>query len=138
MVPALTRLALVAAGNRLLVAAIQSGSAQTFAVEAERPAEALRAELDARGLRSRAVAIGLARSAVTVKPVDLPRLGGDLREMVRFELDRHLPFPAEDAAFDFLELPEEAAPAGDTRRVLIAGADRRAVESVLRMADEAR
>ena len=25
-----------------------------------------------------------------------------MREMVRFELDRHLPFPADDAAFDFL------------------------------------
>ena len=138
MLPALTRLGLVVAGNRLVVAAIQGHRAHTFVVEGEQPAEALRAELDARQLRSRAVAIGLARSAVTLKPVDFPPLGADLREMVRFELDRHMPFPADDAAFDFLVLPGDAAQAGDTRRVLVAGADRRAVDGVLRVADEAR
>jgi Tfp pilus assembly protein PilN len=58
--------------------------------------------------------------------------------MVRFELDRHMPFPADDAAFDFLPLPSDPGSAGDTRRVLVAGADRRVVDSVLRIADEAR
>ncbi len=84
------------------------------------------------------MAIGLSRSAVTVKPIDFPVVGGDMREMVRFELDRHLPFPADDAAFDFLFLPTRPGrrPAA-TRRVLVAGADRRVVDSVLRIADEA-
>ena len=139
MIPTLTRLALVVAGNRLVVAAIQGHRAQTFVVEAEQPAVALRAELDARALTSRAVAVGLPRSAVTVKPIDFPILGGDMREIVRFELDRHMPFPAEDAAFDFLPLPADGrGPAGDTQRVLVAGAERRVVDSVLRIADEAR
>src|SRR5262245_47009439 len=138
LIPALTRLAVVVAGNRLVVAALQGRRAQTFVVEAEHPAEALRAELDARKLSPRTVAIGLARSTVTVKPVDFPPLGGDMREMVRFELDRHLPFPAEEAAFDFAALHGDAAPAGEIRRVLLAAADRRVVDSVLRLADEAR
>ena len=139
MIPRMTRLALVVAGNRLVVAAIQGRRAQAFVVEAEQPAVALRAELDARKLTCRAVAIGISRSTVTVKPIAFPVLGGDMREIVRFELDRHLPFPADDAAFDFLPLPDDGAgPAGETRRVLVAGADRRVVDSVLRIADEAR
>jgi Tfp pilus assembly protein PilN len=139
VIPTLTRLALIPAGNRLVVAALQGGRAQTFVVEADQPAAALRAELDARHIRARTVAIGLARSAVTVKPVDFPLLDGDLREMVRFELERHLPFPADDAAFDFLPLRRGAAgPGGEARRVLVAGADRRMVDGVLRVADEAR
>lgn len=139
MIPALTKLALIPAGNRLVVAVLQGGRAQTFAIEADQPAAALRAELDARQVRTRAVAVGLPRSGVTVKPVDFPVLDGDPREMVRFELERHLPFPAEDAAFDFLPLrPDAAGPGGDGRRVLVAGADRRMVDGVLRVADEAR
>jgi len=135
----LTRLALILAGNRLVVAALRGRHAQTFVVEAEQPAAALRAELDARKLTSRAVAIGVSRSVVTVKPIDFPVLGGDVREMVRFELERHLPFPADDAAFDFLPLrPDTGRSAGDARRVLVAGADRRVVDSALRIADEAR
>jgi Tfp pilus assembly protein PilN len=135
----LTRLALILAGNRLVVAAIQGRRAQAFVVEAEHPAEALRAELDARKLTARAVAIGIPRSTVTVKPIDFPLLGGDMREMVRFELERHLPFPADDAAFDFLPLPANGgAPSAESRRVLVAGADRRVVEGALRIADEGR
>jgi general secretion pathway protein L len=139
VISTLTRLALVVAGNRLVVAAIQGRRVQAFAVEGEQPAVALRAELDARRLTSRTVAIGLSRSVVTVKPIDFPILGGDMREMVRFELDRHLPFPADDAAFDFIALPADpSGPPGDARRVLVAGADRRVVDGVLRIADEAR
>jgi Tfp pilus assembly protein PilN len=138
VIAALTRLALVVAGNRLVVAAIQGRRAQTFVVESEQPAVALRAELDARKLTRRSVSFGLARSAVTVKPLDFPVLGGDLRQMVRFALDRHMPFPADDAAFDFLPLPADASLPGETRRVLVAAADRRAVEGVLRIAEEAR
>ena len=135
----LTRIALVVAGNRLVVAAIDGRRAQAFVVEAEQPAAALRAELDTRKLTSRTVAIGLSRSVVTVKPIDLPNLNGDMREMVRFELERHLPFPADDAAFDFLSLPRDQGGApGDAQRVLVAGADRRMVDGVLRIADEAR
>src|SRR2546427_128489 len=135
------RLAVVLLGDRLSGAAIQQTRVDTFVIEAENPGEALRAELDARGLAPRSVGLGLARTAVAVKPIDLPPVVGEMREMVRFELDRHLPFPADDAPFDFLTLPpdgEPGEPASETKRVLIAAADRRVVETAIRLAEEAK
>src|SRR5512145_1257290 len=135
------RLAVVMLGDRLSVAAIQRDRHETFTVDAENPGAALRAELDARGLAARKVAIGLARSAVTVKPIELPAVAGRTHEMVKFELERHLPIPADDAAFDFVPLPKEPEPEGappEGERVLIAAADRRIVDSALRLAEEAK
>jgi Tfp pilus assembly protein PilN len=135
-----TKLAIILAGNRLIVAAIRRQRAETFVVEAEQPAAALRAELDARRLAPRTVALGLPRAVVTVKPIDFPLVSGVTREMVRFELERHVPFPADDAAFDFSVIPGDTngAAAPGLRRVLVAGADRRVVEGALRIADEAK
>src|SRR5437667_361406 len=135
------RLAVVLLGDRLSGAVVQQNRVDTFVIEAENPAEALRAELDARGLTVQSVAVGLARAAVVVKPIDLPPVVGEMREMVRFELDRHLPFPADDAPFDFLALPpdgEAGEPASETKRVLIAAADRRVVDTAVRLAEEAK
>src|SRR6266511_3508758 len=135
------RLAVVMLGDRLSVAAIQRDRQETFTIDAENAGAALRAELDARGLAARKVAIGLARSAVTVKPIELPAVAGQTREMVKFELERHLPIPADDAAFDFVPLPTEAEPesaASEGKRVLIVAADRRVVDAALRLAEEAK
>jgi len=135
------RLAVVMLGDRLSVAAIQRDRQETFTIDAENAGAALRAELDARGLPARKVAIGLARSAVTVKPIELPAVAGETREMVKFELERHLPIPADDAAFDFVPLPTEAEPestASEGKRVLIVAADRRVVDAALRLAEEAK
>lgn len=133
------RLGVVVEHGRLVVAALGRGSAEVFRVEADQPAEALRAELAARGLTSRAVALALPRAAVFVKPVELPPVAGDLREMVRFELERHLPVSPEDAAFDVLPLRDDAGrPAGAERRVLVAATDRARVERAVRLAQEAR
>jgi general secretion pathway protein L len=134
-----TRFAVVLLGDRLCAAVVQGARVHTFVVESEQPAASLRAELDARRLAPRAVAIGLPRSIVTVKPVELPAVGADPREMVRFELERHLPFATEDAAFDFV--PLRAMENGDAadhvaRRVLLAAADRRVVDTALRIVQE--
>jgi Tfp pilus assembly protein PilN len=129
-------LGLLLLGDRLVAAAIDAGRLETFVVEAENAGATLRAELDQRRLRPRSVALGLPRAAVTVKPIELPSVGGELREMVRFDLERHLPYPAEDAAFDVLELPRQAG-IGETN-VLLAAADRRIVERALRVAEEAK
>src|SRR5262249_26515410 len=94
----LLRLAVVMLGDRLGVAAIQRDRVESFTIDAENPGAPLRAELDARGLPARTVAIGLARATVTVKPIDLPAIAGEMQDMVRFELERHLPIPADDAA----------------------------------------
>ena len=132
-------LGVVLSGDRLVAAALGRHGVETFVVEAEQPGATLRAELDARRLKARTVAIGLPRGSVTVKPIDLPPVAGVLRDMVKFELERHLPFPAEDAPFDFLPLPLN----GDSslvsgRRVLVAAADRRIVDSAVRLVEEAR
>ena len=136
-----TRVAVVLIGDRLCVAVVQGARAQTFVVESDQPATALRAELDARKVTAGTVAIGLPRAAVTVKPVELPAVGADMRQMVQFELERHLPFATDDAAFDVVALPDGdiSDDTGATaRRVLIAAADRRAVDAILRLVQEAK
>ncbi len=135
-----TRFAVVLIGDRLCAAMVRGPRVQTFVVESDQPAAALRAELDARRAAPRAVAIGVPRAAVTVKPVELPAVGADTRAMVRFELERHLPFPTEDAAFDFVPLADgEVAEGGSSgRRVLVVAADRRAIDTALRIVQEAK
>jgi general secretion pathway protein L len=139
------RLSVALLGDRLAVAVLTGSRVEAFTVDAESPAEALRAELDARRLPARAASLALARSAVSVKQIELPPVVvGDTRQMVGFELERHLPFPADDAPFDFVTLPPEpasdraagAAPPG--QRVLITAADRRVVDAALRLAETAR
>jgi len=136
------RLAVVMLGDRLGVAAIDRDRLETFTIDAENPGAALRAELDARSLPARTVAIGLSRATVTVKPIDLPAIAGSTDDMVKFELERHLPMPADDAAFDFVPLPPEpeaeGASTAEGARVLIAAADRRLVDAALRLAEEAK
>ncbi len=134
------RLAVVLLGDRLIGAVLQHNRVDTFVVESEDPASALRAELDSRGVGARTVALGLARAAVTVKPIELPPVNGETRDMVRFELERHLPFPAEDAPFDFLPIAPEGEPGqpAEAKRVLIAAADRRVLDAALRLAEDAK
>src|SRR5262245_17876011 len=129
-------------GDRLGVAAIARDRMETFTIDAENPGAALRAELDARALPARTVSIGLSRATVTVKPIDLPAVAGDPQDMVKFELERHLPIPADDAAFDFVTLAPDAEAEAVTgeggKRVLIAAADRRLIDAALRLAEEAK
>src|SRR5919204_68279 len=135
------RLAVVLLGDRLAVAALSGVRLEAFTVDVENPAAALRAELDARRLPARSAFLALSRSAVTVKPIELPPVAGDVRRLVGFELGGHLPFPADDASYDFTLLPSDPAadrPAGTEQRVLITAADRRVVETALRLAEEAR
>jgi Tfp pilus assembly protein PilN len=134
-----TRLAVLPLGDRLVVCALTGTRVDAFVVDAAEPASALRAELDARNVRPRAVAVGLPRGAVVVKPIELPDVTGEVADMVRFELERHLPFSAEDAPFDFVPLPPErgVGPGASARRVLVAAGDRRVVDSALRIVQEA-
>lgn len=135
------RFALMLLGDRLVAASVHGTRLETFTINAEQPATTLRAELDQRRLAVRAVALGLPRASVTVKPIDLPEVDGDLRDMVRFELERHLPFPGDDASFDFIPLPAEAEKVVTgtvARRVLIVAAERRVVEGAIRLLEETR
>ncbi len=94
--------------DRLTVASAgRRGGVQCFTVElGDLPGAHLKTELDARQLRPRRIRLGLARPLVTVKALELPRAeGGQLAEMVAFELERHVPFPPEDMRFDWTTLP---------------------------------
>jgi Tfp pilus assembly protein PilN len=134
-------LGVVVLSDRLAVAALDGERVEAFSIDAENPAAVLREELSKRQLAPRLVALGLARGSVFVKPIELPSVGGDLREMVRLNLDGYLPFAAEDAPFDFLTLP---APPDAARReepllhVLVAAAEPRVADAALRIAEEAR
>lgn len=131
------RLGIVMSGSRLTAAVARPGRilASFVVASADNPSVALRAELATRKLRARRVRLGLARNLVTVKPLDLPPTNeGDLRQMVQFEIDRHVPHGAEETAFDFAPLPG----ANGHRRVLVAAAERRLVDRALRVAADSK
>ena len=135
------RLAVVLLSDRLAVAALAGERVETFSIAAENPAAELREALAARQLAPRTVALGLARMAAFVKPIELPMVGGDLREMVRLNLDGHMPFAADDAAFDWIPLVADGdgARRDETlRRVLVVAAEPRVVDAALRLAEEAK
>ena len=80
------------------------------------------------GVRPRRAQVGLPRRAVVAKAVELPAVAGaDLRRMVGFELERHLPFPPAEALFDFEALASEA---DRPLRVLLVAVERRSQERI--------
>jgi Tfp pilus assembly protein PilN len=100
-----------------------------FSVPAdEDAAAAIRSQLAEAGVRARRAHVGLPRRAVVAKAVELPAVAGaDLRRMVGFELERHLPFPPSEAVFDF-----EVLDSGPDRpvRVLLVAVERRSQERI--------
>jgi len=135
------RLAVVLLHDRLAVAALSGQRVETFSIASENPAAVLREELAARQLNPRTVALALSRGSVFVRPMELPVVGGDMREMVRLNLEGNLPFAGDETAFDYVPLPAEADGArreDALRRVLLVAAEPRAVESALRIAEESR
>ena len=101
----------------------------------EETAAAIRRQLVEAGVRTRRAQVGLPRRTVVAKAVELPVVpGADLRRMVGFELERHLPFPPADALFDFEVLPGEA---GRPIRVLLVAVERRSQERVCQLVRDA-
>lgn len=123
--------------GRLTMAIAGRSGVQCFSVDVgEMPGALLKAELETRQLRPKRVRLGVARPLVTVKALELPRAeGGQLSEMVAFELERHVPFPPEDMRYDWLTMP--SAPGGAIR-VLVIAAERRIVDGALRLLEEPR
>jgi len=101
----------------------------------EHPAALLKAELQSRRILSRKARVGLSRSLTVVKALKLPPVvDGSLSQMVAFELERHVPFPAEEACFDFAAFPGAK---GGPIDVLVVAAERRTVDRALRLLEEA-
>jgi Tfp pilus assembly protein PilN len=135
------RLAVLLLQDRLVAAAVDGDRIETFSIATENPAAVLREELTNRRLTPRTVSLALPRTSVFVRPMELPTVGGDMREMVRLNLDGHLPFAVEDTAFDFVPLPadSDSVPREEAlQRVLLVAAEPRVVEAALRIAEEAR
>jgi Tfp pilus assembly protein PilN len=89
--------------------------------------------LEARGFRRPRVRVGLDRRAAVVKTLELPRAAaGRLRPMVAFELERHVPFSAQDIRFDCVPV---GGASGAGRRVLVMAAEGRTVDGALRLLD---
>lgn len=109
---------------------------EAFTIEGqEHPAALLKAEIQSRRIPGRKARVGLSRSLTVVKTLKLPpAVDRGLSQMVAFELERHVPFPAEDACFDFVAMP--GARDGPTE-VLMVAAERRTVDRVIRLLEEA-
>jgi hypothetical protein len=107
-----------------------------FSVPADEAAAAeIRRQLLEAGVRGQRAQVGLPRRAVVAKAVELPAVpGADLRRMVGFELERHLPFAPSDALFDF-EVLESGA--GRPVRVLLVAVERRSQERVRQLLQDA-
>ena len=93
----------------------------TFTLDAnDEPGPALRARLRELGSRARYAHVAIPRRRSVVKAIELPAVAGaDLRRMVAFELERHLPFSPADAMYDFQVLV--ASPRQPVRVLLEAG-----------------
>jgi Tfp pilus assembly protein PilN len=107
-----------------------------FSVPAdEDTAAAIRRQLQEAGVRGRHARVALPRRAVVAKAVELPPVpGADVRQMVGFELERHLPFPPGEALFDFEVLSSEA---GRPLRVLLVAVERRSQERIRQILGDA-
>jgi Tfp pilus assembly protein PilN len=135
------RLAVLLLQDRLAVCAVTGDRVESFTIAAENPGEVLREELANRQLAPRAVALALSRGSAFVRPMELPTVSGDTREMVRLNLEGQLPSAGEDTAFDFAPLPAEGdggAREETLQRVLLVAAEPRVVEAALRIAADAR
>jgi len=125
-------------GERLTFAAITGWRRlDYFSFEAgDNPGVQLKGELDARRLRCRRVRLALDRPMAVVKILELPPVAGASRhEMLRFEVDRHVPFMAEDLLFDAVDLPTTK---DGPLRVLIVAAERKVLDRALRLLGESK
>lgn len=127
---------------------LEDGVATLAVVSARGPAECLSfdagenagaliaAELDSRGFKRRRLRVGLDRALAVVKILELPRSeAGNIEQMVRFELERHVPFPPDDVSCDWSANPSRT---GGPLRVLTAACEPRHLDHALRLIREAR
>lgn len=85
------------ASGRTPIDAVREGSV----VDTSAVADAVRRLWRETGIKNRNVACGIAGQDVIVRPVSFPHMPYDeLREAIKWEADKYLPFPTEDAMID--------------------------------------
>ena len=96
--------------------------------------EKLTAILSRLPVRPALVTVGLPRSLVTMRLVTMPAVGEEeLKGILDYEVERHVPFPPEEAAFDFQVLEKDAEKA----TLLLAAARKDEVGRYLELLGEA-
>ncbi len=80
------------------------------------------------------VTVGLPRSLVTMRSVSMPAVGEEeLKGILEYEVERHIPFPPEEAQYDFQVLEKDTEKA----TVLLAAARKDEIGSYLGLLEEA-
>lgn len=118
-----------------VVSLVRGRVTHAFTLEqGEQLASLFHAEMEARKVKTRYARVSLPRSWAVVKEIDLPpAVGEDLSQMVAFELERHLPYPIEEALYDFRLRPTaKHLP----KRIIVVAVERRTIDQVLKLADE--
>jgi Tfp pilus assembly PilM family ATPase len=90
---------------------------------------ALKAKLEAilsrLSVRPTFVTVGLPRSVVTMRAINMPAVGDEeLKGILDYEVERHIPFPPEEAHYDFQVLEKDA----EKSTLLLATARREEIE----------
>jgi Tfp pilus assembly protein PilN len=137
MIPASSVIGLHFSDSLLGVVTLSRGRVtQAFTLEqGEELVPLFKAELEARKVRTRNLRVSVPRAWAVVKEIELPpAMGENLDQMVAFELERHLPFPIEDALYDWKPIGPTAKES--PRRILVVAVERRIVDQVLKLADE--
>jgi len=93
--------------------------------------QALRSLLGEAGIKARKVVSAInGQNSVVVRIIELPKMTrNELRESMKWEVERHVPFAAGDVEMDFQELtPIEEVPDGANMEVLLAVAQSEAIQ----------
>ncbi|MDE2485070.1 MAG: pilus assembly protein PilM [candidate division NC10 bacterium] len=81
------------------------------------------------------VTVGLPRRLVTMRTVSMPAVGEEeLKGILEYEVERHIPFPSEEAQYDFQVLERDA----ENATVLLAAARKEEIGRYLTFLEEAR
>ncbi len=129
------RVGLIISERRVMGAAIKRGGHIThWNLDSDESLSArLATELKWIGSPAGRVRVALDRALVVVKPIEVPRAAErDLPRLITFELERRVPFPADDVRFDWLTQPGGQ---GEARRLLVAACEGRTVATALRLVE---
>lgn len=98
---------------------------------------AIKSMLATNKIRTKKVIIAVSgQSSVVVRPIDMPKMSvKELKEAMRFEVERHIPFTADEVVMDFAAIinPDELPETESNMKVLLAVAQEALIKAYLRV-----
>ena len=98
---------------------------------------AIKSLLTTNKIRTRQVITSISgQSSVVVRPIDLPKMSvKELKEAMRFEVERHIPFTADEVVMDFAPIidPDELPETESNMKVLLAVAQEDLIKAYLKV-----